>query len=423
MKAHLDLEAHPCFNENAKGRFGRIHLPVAPKCNIKCNYCNRKFDCVNESRPGVSSGILTPSQALSYLEKVIEKEPRISVAGIAGPGDPMANAVETIETMSLIRKKYPDMLLCLASNGLDLLPNLQAIEDLNVSHVTVTVNAVDPEVGQNIYSWVRLGKVIYRGRQGAEVLFDRQVEAIEGLKSRGIVVKVNTIVVPGINDFHVEDVARKMAELGVDLLNCMPIYPNADTPFANIAEPGEPEMAQIRAKAESHLPQMRHCTRCRADAVGLLGQDRSDEFRSCLSHCASTLPQSEERPFVAVASLEGVLVNLHLGEAPRFQIWGRSETGYRLLEVRPAPEPGNGLKRWLDLARILKDCRAILVSGIGENPRAVLMESGIMPVEMNGFIEMGLDAIYKGGNPKAFKARRQGCGKGQSCKSDGGGCG
>ena len=96
MNARLDLARHPCFNEDSKHRYGRIHLPVAPKCNIKCNYCDRKYDCVNESRPGVASAILTPTQALRYLERVREKLPNLAVVGIAGPGDPLANPAETL---------------------------------------------------------------------------------------------------------------------------------------------------------------------------------------------------------------------------------------------------------------------------------------------------------------------------------------
>ena len=53
----------------------------------------------------------------------------------------------------------------------------------------------------------------------------RQLESIRGLKARGITVKINTIIIPGINDHHVQAVAKKMAELGVDILNCMPVYP------------------------------------------------------------------------------------------------------------------------------------------------------------------------------------------------------
>jgi nitrogen fixation protein NifB len=107
-----DITRHPCFNKETAGTCGRVHLPVAPKCNIQCNYCNRKYDCVNESRPGVTSGILKPFQAAQYMEKVLEKEPRITVAGIAGPGDPFANPVEVIETMRLLNERHPELLFC-----------------------------------------------------------------------------------------------------------------------------------------------------------------------------------------------------------------------------------------------------------------------------------------------------------------------
>jgi nitrogen fixation protein NifB len=422
MNATLDLNRHPCFNADVKGHCGRVHLPVAPKCNIKCNYCNRKYDCVNESRPGVTSATLSPRQAIEYTKKVLEKEDRITVAGIAGPGDPMANAAETMETLRLLRRNFPDILLCLATNGLGLPEYLDELAEIAVSHVTVTVNAVDPEIGRHIYGWVRDGKVIYRGLKAAQVLLERQIESIKGLKARGVIVKVNTIVVPGINDRHVEEVARRMAELGVDVLNCMPMYPNAETPFEAIPEPTPEQMAALRRQGEAHLPQMHHCTRCRADAVGLLDSDRTEEFRGCLSDCSRSVPHAEDRPYVAVASMEGVLVNLHVGEADSFQIWKKTETGYEMVEERRAPNRGGGLKRWMELAEILGDCRAVLTAGIGENPKAVLAESGITAVEMNGFIAEGLHAVYGGGNLRFIKGRKQGCTKGQSCMGDGGGC-
>ena len=311
-----DLSLHPCFNPAVKGQAGRVHLPVAPNCNIKCNYCDRKYDCVNESRPGVTSTVLSPDQALVYLGKVLEKEPRITVAGIAGPGDPFANAEATMETMRLIDKKFPKMILCLASNGLAIGPHVPELAELNVSHVTITINAVDPEVGAKIYGWVRDGKVAYRGRQAAELLLSRQLAAVKALKAHGITVKINSILIPGVNDQHILQVAETMKALGADLFNCMAMFPNAGTPFGLIREPSKQEVAALRSEAEKFLPQMRHCTRCRADAVGLLDQDRTGEMRGCLSACAA-LPvmPGEERPYVAVASMEGVLVNQHLGGA------------------------------------------------------------------------------------------------------------
>ena len=419
----LNTDRHPCFNVAVKGECGRVHLPVAPKCNILCNYCNRKYDCVNESRPGVTSAVLKPRQAIAYLEKVLEAEPRITVAGIAGPGDPFANPQETLETIRLIRQRFPDLLLCLATNGLGLPPYLDELAELKVSHVTLTVNAVDPEIGSQIYSWVRDGKVIYRGLMAAEVLLERQLESIAGLKARGITVKVNTIIIPGINDHHVQEVATKMAELGVDILNCMPMYPNQDTPFGDVPEPRPEQMTGIRREAEKFLPQMHHCTRCRADAVGLLDTDRTDEFRGCLSACASQVPAPADRPYVAVATQEGVLVNLHLGEAAAFQVWGPKDGGFQMIEVRPAPRPGSGPDRWWVMAETLKDCRAILVSALGDTPQAVLSEAGVEPVVMNGFIEMALTAIYGGGDLSALKGRKSGVAGGCCNQKKGEWCG
>jgi len=425
MLKTIDFNRHPCFNAKVKGQYGRVHLPVAPKCNIQCNYCNRKYDCVNESRPGVTSTILSPEQALYYMGKVLEKEPRISVAGIAGPGDPFANADETLTTMRLIRKTYPDTILCLASNGLNLEPHVPELAEIGVSHVTVTVNAVDPEVTKNIYSWVRDGKILYRGLQGAELLLARQLSAIEKLKRYDITVKINTIVIPGINDHHILDVAETMKKLGADLLNCMAMFPNADTVFEDVPEPSKPTMITLRNQAEKFLPQMRHCTRCRADAVGLLDDDKTDEMRGCLSACAN-LPKHAEarRPHVAVATLEGILVNLHLGEATRFQIWGEDgKGGYTLVEERSAPPAGGGDQRWFDICRILDDCQAILVNDMGDSPETILQNKGIKPLTMTGFIEKGLEAVYTGKGLAGLQGRMHKCSSRGACVGTGTGCG
>ena len=424
MNQLINTKTHPCFNVEAKHTYARVHLPIAPDCNIKCNYCNRRNDCINESRPGVSSAILTPSQAVDYLEKIVAEVPNLSVVGVAGPGDPFAKPELTIKTLNLVREKFPHLLLCLASNGLNVLPYVEDLKQLNLSHMSITINAVDPAIGEKIYSWIRDGKVIYRGRQAAEILLERQLATVKALKEAGIIVKVNTVTIPGINDHHVLEVSKKMAELGVDIQNCMVIYPNQGTPFENIKEPSPEEIGAIRKEAEKHLPQMRHCTRCRADAVGLLGKDLSPERTNELMRQATTAgPSLDGRPYVAVATLEGMLVNQHLGEAYKFQIWGKGNGNYVLVEEREAPETGGGTERWNEMVRIFKDCRAVLVSGIGGNPREVLEENGIVPIEMNGFIAEGLKTVYEGGNLASLKSRpltnRKSCG----CSGNGLGCG
>ncbi|MEQ9486842.1 nitrogenase cofactor biosynthesis protein NifB [Coleofasciculus sp. F4-SAH-05] len=427
MTATVNLENHPCFNVKVKGQFGRVHLPVAPKCNIQCNYCNRKYDCVNESRPGVTSTILSPAQAAVYMEKVLEKEPRISVAGIAGPGDPFANPEETLGTMRLLREKFPDLILCLATNGLNLKSEyIDEIAEIGVSHVTVTINAIDPDITRKVYRWVRHEKSVYQGLKGAKLLLERQLVAVKGLKAAGITVKINCIVMPGINDHHVVEVAKAMAELGADLFNAMAMYPTAETPFEGLTEPDAIMMAKIRKECEEYLPQMRHCTRCRADAVGLLGADQSEEFHGCLIACSKkVIPiEEKERPYVAVATVEGILVNQHLGQADQFQIWQKTDQGFTLVEERLAPDRGSGFERWQKVATMLKDCRAILASSIGDNPKEILTKCGVLPVEMSGFIETGLQAVYEGSDLSKLKGKRQvAAGKVGECTGSGLGCG
>jgi nitrogen fixation protein NifB len=409
---------HPCFNKEAHHQFGRVHLPVAPRCNVQCKFCNRQFDCVNESRPGVTSAILTPAQAMVYLEQVLKQKPNIRVVGIAGPGDPFANAEETLETCRRVRERYPDMMLCVATNGLNLTPYLDELAQLKVSHVTVTVNAVDPAIGAKIYSWMRVGKRIRRAEEGAEILLGRQMEAIRGLKERGIIVKVNSIILPGINEDHIEDVAKKMEEMGVDLFNCMPYYPNPGSDFEYLEEPSAATVNAIRQAAGRHVKQMRHCTRCRSDAVGMLGEMPSTDLMNMLKNCQhlevlETKKKSiSPKPYVAVTSLEGVLVNQHLGEAFQVMIYGEKEGRIGLIEARPAPEPGGGEERWKELARILSDCRALLVSGIGGNPKKVLTDSGMDVIECEGVIDEAVRAVFAGESLKYMPAQPFSCGSG-----------
>jgi nitrogen fixation protein NifB len=424
----MNLANHPCFNPGACKSFGRVHLPVAPRCNIQCNFCNRKFDCVNETRPGVTSAVLSPGQAMVYLEEVLAQKKNIAVVGIAGPGDPFANPQETLETLSRVRARFPEVMLCVATNGLNLAPHVAALQQLQVSHVTVTVNAVNPVVGAAIYAWMRVGKKVVRAAAGAAELLARQEEGIRRLKSCGIIVKVNSIILPGINEDHIEAVARRMAELNVDLFNAMPYYPNAGSAFEHLKEPDKERVAAIRAKAARHVKQMMHCTRCRADAVGLLGEAPDAGLMQTLTACRRldiSQPRRRRvspRPCVAVVSMEGVLVNQHLGEAEKLLVYEAHEGRLQLREARAAPAKGGGMQRWQALAEVLSDCSTLLVSGVGENPRKVLAASGIEVLEIEGLIEEAVRAVFAGESLKHM-AKRSLTACGAACGGNGLGCG
>lgn len=420
----LDMTQHPCFNSDRRHSTGRIHLPVAPHCNIQCNYCDRKYDCLNESRPGVTSTVLEPKQALAYLNKVLERVPAIKVVGIAGPGDPFATPEPTLETLQLVREKYPEMLLCVASNGLNLTPYTARLAELQVSHVTVTINTLRPETGAKIYAWVRDHKTIYRGAAGAQLLLERQLQAVQTLKEHGITVKINTIVVPGVNDGELEEVAHEMQAHGVDLMNCIPLFPVANTPFAEIEALTPEAVKQVRGKVSAILPQMEHCTRCRADAVGLLGEDQSSKLVTLMRDAANGLFDNRQgRPYVAVTSMEGALINQHLGEAEKLWVFDWVDGAPKLIATRPAPEPGTGTLRWRQLAETISDCHTILVNGAGRKPRWVLEDSGLRVIEASGLIAQALEALNRSGEvPPSMTKQARGCSLGSGCQGSGLGC-
>ena len=414
---------HPCFSESARHRVGRIHLPVAPKCNMQCNYCNRDFECVNESRPGVSSAILLPWQAADYLDEVLSRIKNIAVVGIAGPGDPFANPEQTLTTLHLVRKRHPEMMLCVATNGLALADYVDELADLKVSHVTVTVNAVDPVIAEKIYAWARLKSKVYRGADAARVILEKQQEAIRRLKAKGITVKINTVIIPGINDDHIVEVARQMAALKADIFNAIPMYHVAGTPFADIAPLAHEKVDGLRKAAGLYLPQMSHCSRCRADAAGIIGAKQNDEIMNLLRK-ASLPHQSPERPYVAVASMEGLFVNQHLGEAAGLWIFGMRDGKNVLIERRPTPPSGGGSERWDAMSLLLRDCNTVLASGIGPSPLAILEHNGVNVVVMDGLAKEGVEAILAGkAIPKILLRKAGHCGIGKQCSGNGTGCG
>lgn len=262
-----EQKKHPCFNAVHGSRSGRIHLPVAPRCNVRCAYCERIYDCVNEGRPGVTSRLLTAEEAVSWAAEMVTRDPRISVAGIAGPGDPLCNE-ETFVTLGLLRQRLPELIACVSTNGLLLADLASTLKELGVATVSVTVNAVDPAIAAKIYSSVDFGGKELAGREGAEVLIRRQLAGIAEAAAIGLKVKINTVVCPGINMKHLREIAVEVKKRGGSVLNIMPLIPCGG--FSNIRMPNKTEIENIRQACEAIIPVMRHCQQCRSDAVGLL---------------------------------------------------------------------------------------------------------------------------------------------------------
>jgi nitrogen fixation protein NifB len=428
---------HPCYSEEAHHHYARMHVAVAPACNIQCNYCNRKYDCANESRPGVVSEKLTPEQAAQKVLVVAAAIPQLTVLGVAGPGDPLANLEKTFRTFDLVSRVAPDIKLCLSTNGLTLPDHVDRIAAMKVDHVTVTINMVDPDIGAKIYPWIFYNHKRYTGREAAALLSERQLLGLEMLSARGILCKVNSVMIPGINDAHLPEVNRAVKSRGAFLHNIMPLIsaPEHGTAFGLAGQRGPTarELKALQDECAGEMNMMRHCRQCRADAVGMLGEDSSAEFSTAkvedarptydlaaraayqakveferqaklaarqVALAALAAERSVAEILIAVATKGGGRVNEHFGHAKEFQIYEVSSAGAKFIGHRRVDlycNDGFGAEDSLgSIIRAIGDCTAVLIAKIGACPKSELRAAGIEPVEQyaHAFIEPSAIAYF-----------------------------
>lgn len=445
------IHNHPCYSEGAHQHYARIHLPVAPACNIQCNYCNRKYDCSNESRPGVTSAKLKPLQAVKKVLHVGFKIAQLSVVGIAGPGDALANAKATFETFRMLQEKTPDLKFCLSTNGLKLPEYIEEILKYNIDHVTVTINTVDEsgEIGSKIYPWIHWEHKKIRGNEAAKILLKQQLEGIKMLTQRGVLVKANSVLIPGINDKDLPNVAKKLKSLGVFLHNIMPLLsaPEFGTKFGldGVPSASDQEVMAAQEACGMDMKLMSHCRQCRADAVGLISQDRGEEFTEvdldamsfeelesaydlpsrikkhemiemwrkhlALANQKVKIEQASKEELsstgvtklIAVTSLGEGVINMHFGSAKEFLIYEVGDRAIKFLmhrKIKSAYCSGaencnnNPIE---EIKETLKDCFVLLTQKIGDCPMEELNSIGLICDESfaNEPIEKSVFEAYK----------------------------
>ncbi|MEY8353174.1 nitrogenase component 1 [Lachnospiraceae bacterium 54-53] len=389
---------HPCYNCGAH-KYARIHLPVAPDCNVQCSYCVRKFDCPNESRPGVTSGVLNPREALDRYLEVKKKMPNLTVAGIAGPGEALENWENVKTVFELIRKADPDVTFCLSTNGLKLPLYARELADLGVSHVTVTLNAVDPHISGQMYQYIRFMGKEYRGDAAGAIMIANQLAGIRLLIAGHVIVKVNIVTVKGINDAHVPEVVKTVKSMGCYMTNIMQMIPVEGSAFQDVEPVTNKQLKELRKQCEEIMPQMYHCQHCRADAVGTLTDDKSIQLKGFLSEEEREIPPVHQKYRFAVASKSGVIVDTHFGHAREFYLYDYLDgevrfAGKRNVEQYCRGEEYCGEKedKMERIIAALNGCNGVIAMRIGTEPKRKLAQRGIKPVNTYDMIE---DAVKK----------------------------
>jgi nitrogen fixation protein NifB len=230
-----------------------------------------------ENRPGVTSFILKPEQASEYVESAISRCSDISVVGVAGPGDSLVGD-NMFTAFRYIGESHPNLLKCISTNGLLLLERAEELIDIGIDTLTVTVNAVDPFILSDIVPAIH-----YKGErlvniEAAFTLLENQLMGIKRMAKAGTTIKINTVLVPGLNDEHIPDIARTVSRLGTNIYNIIPLIPQHL--LADREEPTCELLDDVREEAGRYIDVFRHCQHCRADAVGIPGiSDFSSELR------------------------------------------------------------------------------------------------------------------------------------------------
>jgi len=206
--------------------------------------------------------------------------------------------------------------------------------------------------------------------------------------------------------------------------------------------PTHDELQNLQDACAGDMNMMRHCRQCRADAVGLLGEDRGDEFtmdkieameidyeaamvkrkelheaiaeeleakkkqpKESLITLAS-LTKKDTRPvLMAVATSGGGVINQHFGHATEFLIYEANATDVRFISHRKVDDLycsggdtcGDGESVLSKIIKVLDGCEAVLCSKVGYEPWAMLEEAGIMPNGEHAMepIEDAVAAVYK----------------------------
>ena len=135
--------------------------------------------------------------------------------------------------------------------------------------MTVTVNGVHAKIQKEICSHLVFHDLFITGEEAARRLIAAQLSGIRRITELGVFVKINTVLLPGINDRHIAEIASAAAKAGASMINIIPLLPRFE--FLSHRPPSVEELERAQGEAERILPVFTHCRRCRADACGIPG--------------------------------------------------------------------------------------------------------------------------------------------------------
>ncbi|MBL6990452.1 MAG: radical SAM protein [Bacteriovoracaceae bacterium] len=202
----------------------KLRISLLDECNSKCVYC----------RPNIQA-IKGPSSVLSVDELVnicqILTEFGVDEFRLTG-GEPTLrrDLLEVVSKLSMI----PSKKLGITSNGIKLFPLLNQLQHTNCKYINISLDSLNKSKFQ----------LITRSDAFSEVL-----KSVLGAKEYGFAVKINTVLMKGLNDDEIEDFIEFSAQYKVEVrfLELMKIGTIRDQ-FENLFISADEVMAKIKTR-------------------------------------------------------------------------------------------------------------------------------------------------------------------------------
>ena len=171
-----------------------LRISVTDRCNFRCTFCmpaHRKYDFL--PRAQILSFEETARLAKIFVDLGVRK---VRITG----GEPLLrSAIETLVAELVVIDGLED--LALTTNAYLLPQKAKTLKEAGLDRVTVSLHSLEPEL---------FGKI-----NGLDLPLDRVLEGIETAVAEGLgPVKLNVVVMKGINDHEIESLARYGRELG-----------------------------------------------------------------------------------------------------------------------------------------------------------------------------------------------------------------
>lgn len=176
-----------------------LRISVTDRCNFRCRYCMpiESFGADHEFLPREE---LLSFEELTRLTRLLMPlgVRKIRLTG----GEPlMRRGLEDLVAMLAAIDGVDD--IAMTTNGVLLAHHAEALALAGLSRVTVSLDALDPE--------------IFSKMNGVSAKVDRVIAGIDSALTFGLPVKVNSVIQRGVNESQILPLARWAAEREIDL--------------------------------------------------------------------------------------------------------------------------------------------------------------------------------------------------------------